>query len=203
MKKICVTGGCKAAGATFVASSLAMVLAEVKDGVIFVESPKTSSFKEEASIIDQLSVRNKALTGRLNIQYNVVWMIGEQGDRDMPPGCSYVIYDSPSDYRNFDLIICVIDALPSKVTASQRSVNHLKSYFANRVFWVLNRGLPEEARRIENFLGISFDAYIPMESQEVFYNAERWGKPLIKSKLVSEYMKQNLEKIAIHITSLY
>ena len=210
MKKICVTGGCRGAGTTFIASSLALFLAEIVDGVAFVESPKVNSFKEEPRISDLLSLGDKSSKKRLNVQYNVNWIFREdsikkscKNEEERGLNGRYVIYDDPCDFRSFDLIICVVDALPSKVIASVKSTGHLKEYFSGKIFWVLNRGKDEEKRAIEKYLGIKFDAVIPIESAESFYKAERFARPLAKSKFISEDVKISIKNIAEYIASLY
>ena len=210
MKKICVTGGCRGAGVTFIASSLALFLAEIVDGVAFVESPRTSNFKEEPRISDLLSLGGEHHRKRLNVQHNVNWIFREGGikkscknEEERVLTGRYVIYDSPCDFRSFDLIICVVDSLPSKVIASVKSTGHLKEYFSGKTFWVLNRGKEEEKRAIEKYLGIKFDAIIPIESAESFYKAERFARPLAKSKFIREDVKISIKNIAEYIASLY
>lgn len=210
MKKICVTGGCRGAGTTFIASSLALFLAEIVDGVAFVESPKVSNFKEEPRISDLLSLGDKSSKKRLNVQHNVNWIFredsirrGTQDEAGQILNGRYVIYDDPCDFRSFDLIICVVDSLPSKVIASVKSTGHLKEYFSGKTFWVLNRGNDEEKRAIEKYLGIKFDAVVPMESAESIYKAERFARPLAKSKFIREDVKISIKNIAEYIASLY
>ena len=211
MKRICVTGGCRGSGTTFIASSLALLLAEIVDGVTFVESPKVSNFKEEPRIWDLLSMEDGRHNNILNVKHNVNWIFREdsinqkyQNDRKSRIlSGSYVIYDDPREYRDFDLIICIVDSLPSKVMASVRKINHLKEYFSNKTLWVLNRGKDEGKRAIEKYLGIKFDVVVPIESTESFYKAERFGRPLAKSKFIDVDVKTSIKKIAEYIASLY
>ena len=208
-KRIYVIGGCQGAGATFIATSLSFALSELTNGVAFVESPKTNCFKEEPLIVHQLSLE-KMIRTKMNSYSNVYWCIYDETSKvseisksvDKIPA-RYIIYDSPEDYKNCDLIICVIDSLPSKVLASTKKVKHLKQYFENKTIWVLNRNVISNIRSVEKYLGIKFDFLIPMEEQKSFYKAEHFGKALQKSNFMDDDVWKTIESIAKYIVSLY
>ena len=204
-KRIYVIGGCQGAGATFIATSLSFALSELTNGVAFVESPKTNCFKEEPLIVHQLSLE-KMIRTKMNSYSNVYWCIYDETSKvseisKIP--ARYIIYDSPEDYKNCDLIICVIDSLPSKVLASTKKAKHLKQYFENKTIWVLNRNVISNIRSVEKYLGIKFDFLIPMEEQKSFYKAEHFGKALQKSNFMDDDVWKTIESIAKYIVSLY
>ncbi len=209
-KRICITGGCQGAGATFFATTLAFVLAEKVDGVTFVESPKANRYKEETDLVSQLSMENIVSNRGLRLFHNINWIIRDDYKMNSDginfieriPG-KYILCDCPIEYRKYDLIICVVDALPSRVVASKKTVNHFKNYFSNRILWVLNRDFNGDCKKIEKYLGVKFDYIIPAESQELFYKAERFGRPLAKSQYMQKETKEKFQEIASYILSLY
>lgn len=205
-KNICVIGGCQGAGATFLSTTLAFIMAEKIDGITFVESPSKSGSAKNPSLINQLSMEKVFRNNSLKLFENVNWILSweEKSLASLEKiNGSYKIWDSPNSYRNCDLIICVIDALPSKVMASTARVGHLKAYFSNRIVWVLNRDFNGDRKSIETYLGIKFDFEIPVVEQEIFYRAEKYGRPLAKSKFLDDEIKKRIGIIGDYIISLY
>lgn len=203
-------GGCQGSGAGFLATTLSFVMAEKIDGVTFVDKPSQSTYSLRPSLINQLSMEKVPCNNGLRMFHNINWIIASDYENAFYSAIDvksvkgkYIVCNSPETYRHFDLIICVIDALPSKVVASKAKVEHLKEYFFNKVIWVINRDFYEDRRRIEKYLGIKFDFEMPIIAQEAFYKAERYGKPLAKTKFLKFEDKQKIGSIADYIVSLY
>lgn len=207
IKKICVVSGCQGAGTTFISTSLAMVMSMEVDGVAYVESPQANRYRLESSIADQLSIKKKSSSSKTTC-YNVLWKFRDAWSDDNPleweeRWIEYAIYDNPLSYRGFDLMICVVDGMPSKISASTKTVAHLKEYFSNRVLWILNRECGQNIKVIEKKLGIKFDYVVPLQPQETFYKAEIQKIPLIKTKMIKEGVVKAIENLAKHIIELY
>lgn len=207
-KRICVVGGCQGAGATFLATSLAFSLGERFNGVVYIEEPQSNRYRRSPLIINELSLEH--LKNRDSKLFeNVNWIIHKDWDcldgenKAFADIGKYIIYDNPRDYRGFDLIVCVVDSLPSKVEASKKRVKHIKEYFSTKTIWVLNREFKQRTKEIERFLGINFDYTIPMEKQENFYTAEFWGRPLQRTKLISEETKTAIKAISLYVEILF
>lgn len=207
IKKICVVGCCQGAGATFISTSLAFAMVSEAGGVAYIESPSANRYREESSIANELSVKIK-LSGSETFQYDVLWMFREkwtdvnllEWEEDW---IEYAIYDNPKSYRGFDLIICVVDCLPSKILASIKTIAHFKEYFSNRVLWILNRECGQNIKVIEKKLGIRFDYIVPIQPQETFYKAEMQGRPLFKTKMMDEGVVKAVKNLAKYIIELY
>ncbi len=199
-------GGCQGTGATFVATSLAFSLGEMTDGVCFVEGPESNRYGNSTLVINQLSLERIG-ANKLKLYENVNWVIRKDWDTVLPTKDihmgRYLIYDSPADYRDFDLIIFVVDSLPSRVEASKRKVAHIKEYFGAKTIWVINRNFEQKTKKIENYLGITFDYQIPMEDQENFYVAEFLGKPLQKTGLMKSDVRAAIKSIAAYVITMY
>lgn len=207
IKKICVVGCCQGAGATFISTSLAFAMASKVGGVAYIESPSANRFRQESSIADALSIKRK-LSRSETVQYDVLWEFREKwADEELlkleRSWIEYAIYDNPISYREFDLIICVVDCLPSKIKASVKTIVHLKEYFSNRVLWILNRDCGQNIRVIEKKLGIRFDYTVPVQPTETFYKAEMQGRPLFKTKMIDEGVVNTVENLAKYIIELY
>lgn len=207
IKKICVIGCCQGAGATFISTSLVLAMASEVGGVAYIESPSANKYRQESSVANELSVKRK-LSGNEAIQYDVLWEFREKWADEDPlklerSWIEYAIYDNPKSYRDFDLMICVVDSLPSKILASIKTIAHLKEYFSNRVLWILNREYGQNIRVIEKKLGIRFDYTIPVQPLETFYKAEVQGRPLFKTKMIDEGIVKTVENLAKYIVELY
>ena len=188
------------------ATSLAFALAELTNGVSFVEGPESNRYRRCSLIVNQLSLESMKTRGGSKYE-NVYWSIygdWKSGRSDEFDSISnYIIYDNPIDYRPLDLIVCVVDSLPSKVTASKERVEHIKAYFGTKTIWVLNRKFMQRIKQTERFLGVEFDYFIPMENQENIYTAEFWGKPFQRTKLMSDEAKEAVKCIAKYVITLY
>ena len=88
------------------------------------------------------------------------------------------VLDAPEKNYRPDLILCVIDPLPSRVIASQRRIEAMKDLPGQNVRWIFNRGSKRDVASAEKFLNIRGDFHIPSEPQEKFYEAQRKGTSL-------------------------
>ena len=88
------------------------------------------------------------------------------------------VWDAPEKNYRPDLILCVIDPLPSRVIASQRRIEAMKDLPGQNVRWIFNRGSRRDVASAEKFLNIRGDFHIPSEPQEKFYEAQRKGTSL-------------------------
>ena len=91
----------------------------------------------------------------------------------------YLILDSPKMWRQTDLLIGVIDPLPSRILAGLDTFEALKNeekmglQAGKRVLWVLNKNNPLADRtETERFLKLKFDFAVSMAPPELFYGAE-------------------------------
>lgn len=74
-----------------------------------------------------------------------------------------------------DLILCVIDPLPGRVMAAEKTIKELINRPQHNVLWVFNKGEKKDVMSAEKFLGIRGDFHIPIEPLEKFYAAQRKG----------------------------
>lgn len=109
-----------------------------------------------------------------------------------------------------DLIMCVIDPLPSKVMAAAEHVNFLKENFGETTLWIFNNGRNEDIKYAEKFLEIKADFCIPMEEQQIFYDAQkRHTHPAVSGssgRLKPSFKDETVEAfndIAEYILTLY
>ena len=91
----------------------------------------------------------------------------------------YLILDNPKMWRHTDLLIGVIDPLPSRILAGLDTFEALKDeekmglQAGKRVLWVLNKNNPLADRaETERFLKLKFDFAVSMAPPELFYGAE-------------------------------
>ncbi len=91
----------------------------------------------------------------------------------------YLVLDSPKMWRQTDLLIGVIDPLPSRVLSGLDTFEALKNeekmglQAGSRVIWVLNKNNPIADRaEIERYLKLKFDFAVSMAAPELFYGAE-------------------------------
>ncbi len=109
----------------------------------------------------------------------------------------YMVIDSPpsESLKEMDLLICVVDPLPSAVIAGEELIRTIRE---NRIrtgrrlapamnnptpcLWVLNKDNPKvRHRQLEKFMRIKFDFVIPMIDPAEFYRAEYAGMPIFKA----------------------
>lgn len=88
------------------------------------------------------------------------------------PG-KHIIVDSPGDIEDMDVIVCVVDPLPSRIMAGLETFRQIKEQSLVPVIWVMNKaGSAAGRREVETFLRIRFAHSIPLIEAEKFYRAE-------------------------------
>ena len=108
----------------------------------------------------------------------------------------YMIVDNPrpESLWEADLVICVVDPLPSRIRSGLQQLEALrknKIRFGRRfspllnlptsVLWVLNKDNPLVGHReLERSLQIKFDFAVPLLSPEIFYKAEYNSVPIFQ-----------------------
>jgi len=108
----------------------------------------------------------------------------------------YMIVDNPrpESLWEADLVICVVDPLPSRLRSEIRQLEALRDNqicFGRRfspllnlpspVLWVLNKDNPQAGHReLERSLNIKFDFAVPLLSLEIFYKAEYSSVPIFQ-----------------------
>lgn len=108
----------------------------------------------------------------------------------------YMIVDNPrpESLWEADLVICVVDPLPSRIRSEIRQLEALRDNqicFGKRfspllnlpppVLWVLNKDNPQvKHRELERSLNIKFDFAVPLLSPEIFYKAEYSSVPIFQ-----------------------
>ena len=108
----------------------------------------------------------------------------------------YMIVDNPrpESLLEADLVICVVDPLPSRIRSGLQQLEALrenKIRFGKRfspllnlpspVLWVLNKDNPQISHReLERSLNIKFDFAVPLLSPEIFYKAEYSSVPIFQ-----------------------
>ncbi len=109
----------------------------------------------------------------------------------------YMVVDSPAPatMQEMDLMLCIVDPLPSAVMAGSGRAAALRD---NRIrtargfgpamndptpcLWVLNKDNPRVAHReLERYLKVKFDFVIPMIDPSEFYRAEYSAMPIFKA----------------------
>lgn len=108
----------------------------------------------------------------------------------------YMIVDNPrpESLWEADVVICVVDPLPSRLRSEIRQLEALRDNqirFGKRfspllnlptsVLWVLNKDNPQvKHRELERSLNIKFDFAVPLLSTEIFYKAEYSSVPIFQ-----------------------
>lgn len=108
----------------------------------------------------------------------------------------YMIVDNPrpESLLEADLVICVVDPLPSRIRSGLQQLEALrenKIRFGKRfspllnlplpVLWVLNKDNPQISHReLERSLNIKFDFAVPLLFPEIFYKAEYSSVPIFQ-----------------------
>lgn len=147
-----------------------------------------------------LKKAGKPTDNRVNLYGNVNWAVripeaaGRPGTSDCaedesasPPvypqevAGRYILWDSrergAGDEASCkpDLILCVIDPLPGRVVAAEKTIKELLNRPQHNVLWVFNKGEKKDVTSAEKILGIRGDFHIPAEPLEKFYAAQRKG----------------------------
>lgn len=228
-KIISIAGACRGAGATFIATSLAFVMAQYEEGVTYLEGcgheGRHSLPLYELSLDKRISQRRfadffamkeekKPIDNRVNLYKDVNWVVRRSGGNSLisPEEVAgrYIIWDNPPDLKNSDLIICVIDILPSKVLAGRETVEHCCKNHKNKTIWLFNRADSQrQVKAAEKFLEIKGDFCIGMQPQEDFYRAQNSCSSLMdndKNLLLPKPLPKlaaTFEEVAQHIRVLY
>lgn len=72
-----------------------------------------------------------------------------------------------------DIIICVIDPLPSKLISSKKLIERLNSDNYRKIVWVLNKNNSGVSNRLlRNYINLKENYKIPLINEEYFYIAE-------------------------------
>lgn len=114
-------------------------------------------------------------------------------NREDSPGLIDILND-------MDILVCVIDPLPSRLLAGESFVNELKKAvdMGMKVIWVLNRynsGIND--RELKDFLRIRDYIQIPMVSGELIYNAEYTCRVPYSVQEINKSVKEGIEKIVL------
>lgn len=100
----------------------------------------------------------------------------------------------PESLLEADLVICVVDPLPSRIRSGLQQLEALRDNqirFGKRfspllnlpspVLWVLNKDNPQIGHReLERSLNIKFDFAVPLLFPEIFYKAEYSSVPIFQ-----------------------
>lgn len=108
----------------------------------------------------------------------------------------YMIVDNPrpESLWKADLVICVVDPLPSRLRSGMQQLEALRDNqirFGRRfspllnlpspVLWLLNKDNPQvKHRELERSLNIKFDFAVPLIPSEIFYKAEYSSVPIFQ-----------------------
>jgi len=221
-----VTGIGRGAGATFTAMGLAVKMAEMTEGVTFADGRQHEEGGYSARrllAVDRLFEKKAAAMGsgpgkRTNIYHKVNWAVcgqlcpGAGGQKTGPeelkepdyrtfPG-KYIIVDSPQNTEDMDVIVCVVDPLPSRIMAGLETFRRIKEQQLVPVIWVMNKANSAAGRReVETFLRLRFTHSIPLVEAEAFYRAEfRCTQPVFEHGMAGtdEAFRRLAEEILLH-----
>ena len=163
------------AGATFVAMNLAFEMAQqsgASGGVAFVEErvSTTGGYSAEKMLEVDPHYRRISAKGKTNIYKNVNWVFGSDNLRSTAG--RFIIADDPESLEEPDLIVAVIDPLPSRIEAGLATYEELRKQQVP-VIWIANKVNPQAGiREVERFLKMKFDYRVDMLAPEIFYKAE-------------------------------
>lgn len=175
-----VVGIGKGAGATFTAMNLAFLMAEIVEGVTFADGRDSEQKCAGPGAMELLMVDprfRKRVTGRTNLYKKINWVFGDDSSlRDIPGKC--IIADNLSDYEDMDVLVVVVDPLPSRIEAGLETFKYIRQLQESGrlqipVLWLLNKNNRcADVRRTETYLKIKFDLYQELLPKEIFYKAE-------------------------------
>jgi len=221
-----VVGVGRGAGATFAAMGLAVKMAEMTEGVTFADGRQREEGGHGARrllAVDRHFEKKAAAMGsgpgkRTNIYHKVNWAVcgqlcpGAGGQKTGPeelkepdyrtfPG-KYIIVDSPQNTEDMDVVVCVVDPLPSRIMAGLETFRRVKEQQLVPVIWVMNKASSAAGRReVETFLKIRFTHSIPLVEAETFYRAEfRCTQPVFEHDMAGtgEVFRRLAEEILLH-----
>ena len=227
-----VIGIGRGAGATFAAMVLAVKMAEMTEGVTFAEgrlqaadgNGRRNGDSENSAhrllAVDRHFEKKAAAMGsgpgkRTNIYHKVNWAVcgqlhpgadGHETEAEEPdyrtfPG-KYIIVDSPQNTKDMDIIVCVVDPLPSRIMAGLETFRRIREQQMVPVIWVMNKASSAAGRReVETFLRLRFTHSIPLVEAEAFYRAEfRCTQPVFEHGMAGtdEAFRRLAEEILLH-----
>jgi len=215
----------RGAGATFAAMGLAVKMAEMAEGVTFADGRQHEEGGHSARrllAVDRHFEKKAAAMGsgpgkRTNIYHKVNWAVSGQlhpgaGGHETEevaevPDClifigKYIIVDSPQNTEDMDIIVCVVDTLPSRIMAGLETFRRIKEQQMVPVIWVMNKASSAAVRReVETFLRLRFTHSIPLVEAEAFYRAEfRCTQPVFEHGMAGtdEAFRRLAEEILLH-----
>lgn len=218
-----VIGIGRGAGATFAAMGLAVKMAEMTEGVTFADGRQHEEGGHSARrllAVDRHFEKKAAAMGsgpgkRTNIYHKVNWAVcgqlhpgadGHETEAEVPdyrtfPG-KYIIVDSPQHTEDMDVIVCVVDPLPSRIMAGLETFRRIIEQQMVPVIWVMNKASSAAGRReVETFLRLRFTHSIPLVEAEAFYRAEfRCTQPVFEHGMAGtdEAFRRLAEEILLH-----
>ena len=218
-----VVGVGRGAGATFAAMGLAVKMAEMTEGVTFADGRQHEEGGHSARrllAVDRHFEKKAAAMGsgpgkRTNIYHKVNWAVcgqlhpgadGHETEAEEPdyrtfPG-KYIIVDSPQHTEDMDVIVCVVDPLPSRIMAGLETFRRIREQQMVPVIWVMNKASSAAGRReVETFLRLRFTHSIPLVEAEAFYRAEfRCTQPVFEHGMAGtdEAFRRLAEEILLH-----
>ncbi|MBR3706857.1 MAG: hypothetical protein IKM19_07785 [Firmicutes bacterium] len=218
-----VIGIGRGAGATFAAMGLAVKMAEMTEGVTFADGRQHEEGGHSARrllAVDRHFEKKAAAMGsgpgkRTNIYHKVNWAVcgqlhpgadGHETEAEEPdyrtfPG-KYIIVDSPQHTEDMDVIVCVVDPLPSRIMAGLETFRRIREQQMVPVIWVMNKASSAAGRReVETFLRLRFTHSIPLVEAEAFYRAEfRCTQPVFEHGMAGtdEAFRRLAEEILLH-----
>ena len=183
---ISVIGASRGAGATFIATKLALELGKKTEGVTYLEGDlchcryciQKPLVYYDLELFRYISPRRlvdffyeKALGQRtdnkVNLYRNVNWVV----ETPCSPGCDlapedvggkYIIWDNPQEFHQSKLIICIINPRKSHVMAALPAIRNCKEKYASRMIWIFNGDDSKTAIKCaEKFIGQRGDYIIP------------------------------------------
>lgn len=128
----------------------------------------------------------------------------------------YMIVDNPrpESLWEADLVICVVDPLPSRIRSGLQQLEALRNNkirFGKRfsplrnlptsVLWVLNKDNPQVGcRELEHLLNIKFNFAVPLLSSEIFYKAEYSSVPIFQ--MLDATVRSEFDRLAKRVLKL-
>ncbi len=199
-----VMGIGRGAGATTIAMKLAGYMGKASLGVSFVEEDFGNTAEGKAGAYELLAVdrrfkgrklwdfygmarEGRNIENKVNFYEDVNWVLKlpQEEEEDITPlkpldytslAGRYIVVDTPLHPLKTDLLIAVVDALPSKIGAAIEEFEEIKGISEGLyppVLWMLNKNNPHVDRRwLEKFLEIEVDCIEYLHSPEEFYGAE-------------------------------
>ena len=170
-------------GTTTVAAAAAAAIGKQYGRTVFLADAAQRDGK--ASAAESLCLTKALKGGRQVLYQNVNWQLQPSGKK-LPAG-GYVIADQPpqTQWHACDVLVGVIDPLPSRILAGIKRYRLLREEENQRLLrqeksllWVQNKAnAAADARETERFLKLRFDAALPLLPQEFFYEAEYQQRP--------------------------